>query len=52
LIYLLLEDLTEVIERALHLEVEVAADNLFRVLILIFDNARHLILNIINKIIS
>ena len=39
------------IEGALNLEIEVAADNFFGVLILILDNTGHLILNIINIII-
>jgi len=47
LVYPLLKDFAEMVEWALNLEVKVATDDLFRVLVLILDNSRH-ILNIIN----
>ena len=40
--YLFLENLTEVIERALQLEPEVALDNLVRVLVLILHYTGHI----------
>jgi hypothetical protein len=49
---LLLENLAEVVEGALNSEIEVAADDLIRVLVLIFDYTGHIYKILLIKLIT